>query len=76
MVGHGPLADLDELVEAARAVPTQGPAERETGDAEQCPVVHFDHHSAEFAEDPWTVYDGFATSARWPGRTPMAGFTC
>ena len=32
VVGHGPLADLDELVEAARAVPTLGPAERETGD--------------------------------------------
>lgn len=21
-----------------------------------CPVVHFDHHSAEFAADPWSVY--------------------
>ena len=25
--------------------------------SEQCPVVHFDHHSPAFAEDPWTVYD-------------------
>ena len=25
--------------------------------SERCPVVHFDHHSAEFADDPWAVYD-------------------
>ena len=23
-----------------------------------CPVVRFDHHSADFAHDPWSVYDG------------------
>ncbi len=25
--------------------------------SEQCPVVKFDHHSPEFAADPWSVYD-------------------
>lgn len=25
--------------------------------ADDCPVVHFDHHSPEFARDPWSVYD-------------------
>lgn len=25
--------------------------------ADGCPVVHFDHHSPQFAQDPWSVYD-------------------
>jgi cytochrome P450 len=27
-----------------------------------CPVVHFDHHSPAFAQDPWSVYDELRTN--------------
>jgi cytochrome P450 len=42
--------------------------------SEQSPVVHFDHHSPEFAADPWSVYDQLRTECPVARSDTYGGF--